>query len=85
MPDEREVLGLLAMMLLHDARREARFRGGDLVLLAEQERSLWDTAVRWHWSTTTPSDAYSSGGSLSSARPKPLPDSRTARKPGSGT
>src|SRR6185436_7975883 len=29
---------------LHDARREARFRGGDLVLLADQDRSLWDTA-----------------------------------------
>jgi RNA polymerase sigma-70 factor (ECF subfamily) len=31
-------------MLLHDARREARFRGGDLVLLADQDRSLWNTA-----------------------------------------
>jgi len=44
MPDEPEVRGLLAMMLLLDARREARFRGGDLVLLADQDRSLWDTA-----------------------------------------
>jgi RNA polymerase sigma-70 factor (ECF subfamily) len=44
MPDEAEVHGLLAMMLLHDARREARFEGGDLVLLADQDRSLWDTA-----------------------------------------
>ena len=44
MPDEPEVHGLLAMMLLHDARREARFRDGDLVLLADQDRSLWDTA-----------------------------------------
>jgi RNA polymerase sigma-70 factor, ECF subfamily len=44
MPDEPEVHGLLAMMLLLDARREARFRGGDLVLLANQDRSLWDTA-----------------------------------------
>ena len=43
MPDEPEVHGLLAMMLLHDARRGARFRGGDLVLLADQDRSLWDT------------------------------------------
>jgi RNA polymerase sigma-70 factor (ECF subfamily) len=32
------------MMLLHDARREARFRDGDLVLLADQDRSRWDTA-----------------------------------------
>jgi len=44
MPDEPEVHGLLAMMLLLDARREARFRNGDLVLLADQDRSLWDTA-----------------------------------------
>jgi RNA polymerase sigma-70 factor, ECF subfamily len=44
MPDEAEVHGLVAMMLLHDARREARFEGGDLVLLANQDRSLWDTA-----------------------------------------
>jgi RNA polymerase sigma-70 factor (ECF subfamily) len=42
MPDEPEVHGLLAMMLLHDARRAARFSGGDLVLLADQDRSLWD-------------------------------------------
>jgi RNA polymerase sigma-70 factor, ECF subfamily len=44
MPDEPEVHGLLAMMLLHDSRREARYRGGELVLLAEQDRSLWNTA-----------------------------------------
>ncbi len=44
MPDEPEVHGLLAMMLLHEGRREARFRDGDLVLLADQDRSLWDGA-----------------------------------------
>ena len=42
MPDEPEVHGLLAMMLLLDARREARFSDGELVLLADQDRSLWD-------------------------------------------
>jgi RNA polymerase sigma-70 factor (ECF subfamily) len=42
MPDEPEVHGLLAMMLLHDARRAARLRDGDLVLLDEQDRTLWD-------------------------------------------
>jgi RNA polymerase sigma-70 factor, ECF subfamily len=42
MPDEPEAHGLLALMLLHDSRRRARFRGGDLVLLADQDRSLWD-------------------------------------------
>jgi RNA polymerase sigma-70 factor, ECF subfamily len=42
MPDEPEVLGLLALMLLHDARRDARVRDGELVLLADQDRALWD-------------------------------------------
>ena len=44
MPDEPEVHGVLAMMLLHDARRAARLRDGDLVLLADQDRSDWDAA-----------------------------------------
>ena len=44
MPDEPEVHGLLALMLLHDARREARFRDGELVLLADQDPALWDAA-----------------------------------------
>ncbi len=42
MPDEPEVHGLLALMVLHHARRKARFAGEDLVLLADQDRSLWD-------------------------------------------
>ena len=42
LPDQPEVHGLLAMMLLHDSRREARLRDGELVLLADQDRSLWD-------------------------------------------
>jgi RNA polymerase sigma-70 factor, ECF subfamily len=42
MPDEPEVHGLLAVMLLHDSRRRARFREGEVVLLADQDRSLWD-------------------------------------------
>jgi RNA polymerase sigma-70 factor (ECF subfamily) len=44
MPDEPEVHGLLALMLLLDARRAARFRDGELVLLAKQDSSLWDDA-----------------------------------------
>jgi len=42
MPDEPEVHGLLALMLVNDARRAARFDGDDVVLLHEQDRSLWD-------------------------------------------
>jgi len=41
-PQESETLGLLALMLLIDARRDARVVGGDLVLLSEQDRTLWD-------------------------------------------
>jgi RNA polymerase sigma-70 factor (ECF subfamily) len=43
MPDEPEVLGLLALMLFHEARRSSRVAAdGSLVLLAEQDRSHWD-------------------------------------------
>jgi RNA polymerase sigma-70 factor (ECF subfamily) len=42
MPDESEVHGLLALMLLLDARHEARFNDGELVLLEDQDRSLYD-------------------------------------------
>jgi len=43
MPDEPEALGLLALMLLQDARREARVGpSGDLILLEDQDRSRWD-------------------------------------------
>ncbi|MGN6166552.1 MAG: RNA polymerase sigma factor [Solirubrobacteraceae bacterium] len=42
MADEPEVHGLLALMLFHDSRRKARFRNGDLVLLADQDRAAWD-------------------------------------------
>jgi len=42
MPDEGEVHALLALMLLHDARRPARFRDGAVVLLADQDRALWN-------------------------------------------
>ncbi len=46
MPDEPEALGLLALMLLHDARRAGRVdAGGDLVPLEDQDRSHWDGAM----------------------------------------
>ncbi len=45
MPDEPEARGLLALMLLTEARRQARVREGQLVLLDEQDRSLWDRAA----------------------------------------
>ena len=42
LPDEPEVHGLLAMMLLHDSRRGTRFSDGELVLLDDQDRRRWD-------------------------------------------
>jgi RNA polymerase sigma-70 factor (ECF subfamily) len=46
MPDEPEVLGLLALMLLVESRRAARATpNGDLVLLADQDRDLWDRGL----------------------------------------
>src|SRR4030095_5228680 len=46
MPDEPEALGLLALMLLHDARREGRVdESGDLVPLEQQDRTRWDRAA----------------------------------------
>jgi RNA polymerase sigma-70 factor, ECF subfamily len=44
LPDP-ETLGLLALMLLHESRRAARSKDGELVLLADQDRSLWDRAL----------------------------------------
>jgi RNA polymerase sigma-70 factor (ECF subfamily) len=46
MPDEPEVVGLLALMLLIDSRRRARTNSdGDLVLLTDQDRTLWDRVL----------------------------------------
>jgi len=42
MPDAPEAHGLLALMMIHHARQRARFSGEDLVLLDDQDRSLWD-------------------------------------------
>ena len=44
MPDESEARGLLALMLINDARRDARFAEGAIVPLRDQDRSLWDIA-----------------------------------------
>ncbi len=45
LPDELEVAGLLALLLLTEARREARVRNGQLVPLGEQDRAGWDHAL----------------------------------------
>ena len=48
MPDEPDVHGLLALMLFNDARRAARFANGGVVLLRDQDRSLWDREQMAH-------------------------------------
>jgi RNA polymerase sigma-70 factor (ECF subfamily) len=45
MPDEPEAAGLLALMLLSEARMPARFVGSDVVLLRDQDRTLWDRSL----------------------------------------
>lgn len=45
MPDEPDPHALLALMLLHDSRRDARMEGGELVVFDEQDRSRWDHAA----------------------------------------
>jgi RNA polymerase sigma-70 factor (ECF subfamily) len=63
MPDEAEVRGLLALMLLHHSRRDARVdEHGEIVLLGDQDRSLWhaeeiEEGVRLA-ATARPGDAY---------------------------
>jgi len=61
LPDEPEAAGLLALMLLHDARREARTTSsGDLVLLEDQDRGRWD-AVRIDEGRRLVADALGAG------------------------
>lgn len=44
-PDDAESMGLLALMLLHHSRREARMRDGEMIPLEEQDRSTWDAEM----------------------------------------
>ena len=71
MPDEPEAYGLLALMLLHDSRREARVRDGEIVLLADQDRALWDQAqIRAGRAALERALALRGGGSVSSLAPR---------------
>jgi RNA polymerase sigma-70 factor, ECF subfamily len=45
MPDEPDTYAVLALLLLHDSRRDARIEGGELVLLEDQDRTRWDPAA----------------------------------------
>ena len=70
LPAQPEVLGLLALMLLHDARRDARFDGQDLVLLPDQDRSRWD------WGQIAEGRALLTGPSIAREPPEARTSSR---------
>ena len=70
MADEPEVYGLLALMLLHDSRREARVVDGQLIPLAEQDRSRYDRAQ------------VAAGSHRPRASARPAPGRRAVRAPG---
>ena len=74
MPDEPEAHGLLALMLLHDARRGARFEDGELVLLADQSSASWDAGE----DRRGPGRAGSGAGA---PRPRRLRDPGRDRRP----
>ena len=81
MPDEPEAHGLLALMMIHHARRRARFSGEDLVLLDDQDRSLWDMRPdRGGPGGARPGDRRWVGAAPTSCRPR----SRRCRR-GSGS
>ena len=69
MADESEVYGLLALMLLHDSRREARVVDGQLIPLAEQDRSRHD------------SSKVQAGRAALARGPAPAGPTRNARRP----
>ena len=81
MPDEPEVTGLLALMLLTESRRPARTAAdGSLVLLADQDRSLWDRAlIAEGHALSAPACAATSPGRTRS-RPRSTPCTPTPRR-----
>jgi hypothetical protein len=78
MPDEPEVHGLYALMLLDDARRDARFDGHELVLLADQDRSRWNAAQIAHGRAALDIDSRQICGRLPLGRPEMWARSRSS-------
>ena len=77
MPDEPEVHGLLAMMLLHDSRRAARFDAdGEIVLLADQDRARWDARRIGAGGRRSTARSPCAGAGRTSSRPRSPPCTR---------
>ena len=78
LPEEPEVGGLLALMLLLEARRAARFVDGELVLLADQDRSRYDDRMiaegRAILADALPQGSYGLQGAIASLHAEPSPD-----------
>ena len=74
MPDEPEALGLLALMLLQHSRRQARVDSdGDIVLLGDQDRNLWDHSAREQGAELTEQALrMADQGRIRSRRPSPI-------------
>ena len=83
MPDEPEARGLLALMLLHDARRAARVDdAGELVPLEEQDRTRWDaTPIAEGVAAARRGAAPRAGRARTSCRPPSRPARRRRRRP----
>jgi RNA polymerase sigma factor (sigma-70 family) len=81
MPDRPEVHWLLALMMIHHARRQARFSGDDLVLLDDQDRALWDHPEIAAARRCSTSVSASAGAARTSCRPR----SRPCRRPSTST
>ena len=83
LPDEPEAAGLLALMLLHDARREARVdAAGRLVLLEDQDRARWDADRIEEGRVADRADARDPAGSARTSSRRPSPRCTTRRRRG---
>ncbi len=81
MPDEAEPRGLLALMLLHEARRETRINDGVLVTLEHQDRSQWDRALIAEGLDVSTRHSLLGAPGRTSCRPRSRPVTRSPRTP----
>ena len=85
MPDEPEVHGLVALMLINDARRDARFDDETVVLLRDQDRSLWDVERSRRARRRSNERSRSAAAGRTSCRPRSRPSTSRSRRTGSSS